>query len=339
MPKLSCTDWGKTGQGKVDIRHALAEFFGTAALVTIGSGAATTLTQTGAANVHTVGAAFGLTLTALMYSMSHTGASQFNPIVSVALMLCQHLSSAQCFLNIFFQCCGSMVGAFILSAFTNVGALAPNGTIDMTGALGANHKMSAAVTDEKALMAEIFGSFFLCMVFIHCICNNGKAGKVGTDAAPLACGFMYYALHLVIGPITGCGLNPARSTGPAAVSNVYLDQLWIFWVGPMIGGVVCGLLGRQIFMVDHEEEDRVAAYNAKEDAKEMAAKRLLQSKEGGGGGKDLRSAEVELVIHEGTHGHHHAIQGLADSLQEMRDEIHQLHENEKEMVLDTKGSE
>jgi glycerol uptake facilitator-like aquaporin len=71
--------------------------------VTIGSGAATTLTQTGAANVHTVGAAFGLTLTALMYSMSHTGASQFNPIVSVALMLCQHLSSAQCFLNIFFQ--------------------------------------------------------------------------------------------------------------------------------------------------------------------------------------------------------------------------------------------
>ena len=152
--KLSCTDWGKKGQGKVDIRHArtsstsacvtslkpssrdrlylshitestaaaipthpqrsllqfprpstltVAEFFGTAALVTIGSGAATTLTQSGAASVHTVGAAFGLTLTALMYSMSHTGASQFNPIVSVALMLCQHLSAAQCFLNIFFQ--------------------------------------------------------------------------------------------------------------------------------------------------------------------------------------------------------------------------------------------
>lgn len=335
MTKLACTG---AAQGKISVRTCVAEFFGTACLVTIGTGAATTLTQTGGANVHSVGAAFGLTLTALMYSMSHAGASQFNPIVSLALCMCRHLSVAQAFVNMFFQCCGGALAGFIISACANVGPLAPNGTIDMTmGALGANHRMSAAVTDGHAFMAEAGGSFFLCMVYIHCICNNGKAGKVGTDAAPLACGFIYYALHLVIGPITGCGLNPARSTGAAVVSNKYIDQLWIFWAAPFCGALVCGFLGNFLFVVDHEAEDHEAVLRAEEDAIEAEQKKLLKSKEGGGGGgAAVTPTDVSLTIGGAGPGN---MQYVVDMLNEMRDDIHHLHENEKEIVLDTKGGD
>lgn len=336
MVALLCT--GKQ-QGTINVRTAVSEFFGTCALVVVGAGTAAVVGGQGAAGVHTIGAAFGLTVTALMYSMSHAGASQFNPIVSVALAICSHLSAAQMVVNIFFQCAGSVLAGFLLAASINVSPLAPNGTIDMSGALGANHKQTAAVTDGHAFMAEAGGSFFLCMVVINCLSNNGSKGKVGTDAAPVAVGFMVYALHLLLGPITGCSINPARSTGPAVVSNMYVDELWIFWAAPMVGGIACGILGRFIFVVDHEKEDIEIALRAKEDAVDAENARLLKAKAeglGGGGGASVSPDMSTLVIGDGVPA---SMQGIVDMLTEMREEIHHLHENEQELVLDTKGSD
>lgn len=238
----------------INIRALLMEFFGTFALVLVGVGTATTQTDS-----HAIAAAFGLTTAAMIYSTAFVGAGQLNPAVTFALMLTSSISIAQMLVNMFFQFVGGAVAAMFIKGFVDVGRNHSIAVVDVSGVLGSNHYTEGLV--GHTFFAETTGTFILCMVVICCAAN--KSNTFAQTGTPLAVGFIVYALHLVLIPITSCGLNPARSAGPSLVENANTTQLWVYCVGPFTGALLAGLIGRFVFMV----HDRAPGPGLTRDAK------------------------------------------------------------------------
>jgi MIP family channel proteins len=207
-----------------------AEFIGTFALIFIGAGAG----ALGLGGVVGVAFAHGLVLAAFVSGYGQISGCHINPAVTVSVLVARAISPRDAGMYIVAQLLGGIVGGLLLrfvlgGAETGLGAtvLAQNLSI---GAL------SISVTPLAGLVLEIILTFFLA----NAVLNTAVAGR-GGDVAALAIGLTLTFCILMGGPLTGASLNPARTIGPAIAAGIFSD-IWLYIVGPVIGGILAGLL-------------------------------------------------------------------------------------------------
>ncbi len=217
------------------ITRYLAELIGTMILVLMGCGSVV-LASYYIGNVG-VAFAFGIAVLAMVYAIGGISGCHINPAITISMLVARKISVRDTVFYIVFQCVGAIIGAGILYAIATgipTYSLAANG-------LGQNGYGSASPGGynlTSALIAEIALTFVFILV-VH----GSTHERVPKGFAGLSIGLALVMIHLVMIPITGTSVNPARSLGPAVfVGGTALAQLWLFWVAPIIGGIIAALV-------------------------------------------------------------------------------------------------
>lgn len=182
--------------------------------------------------------AFGLSVVTMAFAIGHVSGCHLNPAVTVGLAAGGRFPAGQIVPYVIAQVIGAVLGAGVLyiiasgkAGFDLAGGFASNGYADHSPG---NYSLLAGFVCE-VVMTAIF--LFVIMGATH--------GKAPAGFAPLAIGFALVLIHLVSIPVTNTSVNPARSTGPALfVGGWAIQQLWLFWVAPIIGGVIGGVVYR-----------------------------------------------------------------------------------------------
>lgn len=223
-------------------KRLLAEFVGTLWLVLGGCGSAVLAAAFPSLGIGFVGVslAFGLTVLTMAYAIGHVSGCHLNPAVSVGLYAGGRFPAADLLPYIIVQVLGGLAGAGILyiiatghPGFDVTGGFASNGYADHSPG---HYSLLACVVSEIVMT---FGFLFVILGATH-----GKAPK---GFAPIAIGLCLTLIHLISIPVTNTSVNPARSTGPAVfVGGWALSQLWLFWVAPLIGAALAGVVYRWI---------------------------------------------------------------------------------------------
>ena len=223
-------------------RRVIAEFFGTWWLVLGGCGAAVLAAKFPDYGIGFLGVAFafGLTVLTMAYAVGHVSGGHFNPAVTVGLWSAGRCPSRYVIPYIIAQVIGAIVAAFILWLIASgktgwvMGSFAANGYGDLSPG-----KYSLG----SCFITEIVMTFFFLFVIIGTTSKGAAAGFAG-----IPIGLALTLIHLVSIPVTNTSVNPARSTGPALFAGGdHIGQLWLFWVAPIIGAVIAGLLARWMY--------------------------------------------------------------------------------------------
>jgi aquaporin Z len=218
--------------------RAAAEFVGTFWLVLGGCGSAVLAAAFPALGIGFVGVslAFGLTVLTMAYAIGHVSGCHLNPAVSVGLWAGKRFPASELVAYIAAQVLGAIAGAGVLliiasgkTGFSLQGGFASNGYADHS---------PGGYTLLAGLVAEFVFTFMFLMIILGSTDSRAPAGF-----APIAIGLGLTLIHLISIPVTNTSVNPARSTGPAVfVGGWALSQLWLFWVAPILGGVVAGFV-------------------------------------------------------------------------------------------------
>lgn len=220
-----------------------AEFIGTFWLVFGGCGAAlfdAAYPQLGIGFLG-VAFAFGLTVLTMVYAVGHISGGHFNPAVSVGLAVGKRLPWSDLIPYIVAQVLGGLLASTVLyviasgkEGFSLSGGFASNG-------------YGLHSPGGYSLLACFVAEAVLTFIFVFVI--HGATDKRAPAAlAGVAIGLTLTLIHLVSIPITNTSVNPARSTAPAVfVGGWAVQQLWLFWVAPILGGIVAGLVYTMIF--------------------------------------------------------------------------------------------
>lgn len=211
------------------MKSVVAELVGTMFLVIIGCGAA--MQWKTSFDTTQVSLAFGLAVMAIASFTGHVSGGNLNPAVSVGLLAGGKLSLLKCVVYVIAQCIGAVIGAGILHLVT------PS---QHRGGLGSN-SLADGVTPLGGMVMELLMTMLLVLVVYATAVDTGN--KTAPMVAPLVIGLTVTAAHLVLMPYTGTSINPARSLGPALVSSTTANH-WVFWVGPLLGGALGGVLYR-----------------------------------------------------------------------------------------------
>jgi len=207
-------------------RSLLAEFLGTMFLVLIGCGSWADVDKRAYLFAVKVALAFGLTLAAILYCMRSLGEPHLNPAVSLAMLVTRRTSVIKLALCVVCQFLGAILGAAFVKAITVGNVYTESGcTIPM-----------ANVSDGQGFGAEFFATFFYVFIVFACY-DKAKAGE--EVVTPFVIGLTYAAVILFALPYSGGSANTARSFGPALVNNVWKGH-WIYWFGPLFGGIAGG---------------------------------------------------------------------------------------------------
>lgn len=216
----------------------VAEAFATFAFVFVAAGSVLANYQTGG-SLGTVGIALahGLVLAAMMYAAWHLSGAHLNPAVTVALWATGHVKTLAGIGYVVAQLVGSVVAALFLKVVF-VGA-APQYFLGDT-------MLAAGVTPGMGILIEALLTFFLVWTIFATVVDKRAMGGLG----PLMVGLVLSTLLMVGGSFTMAALNPARSFGPALVSSHWVGH-YVYWVGPLIGGLVAGLVYHFGFVKRH----------------------------------------------------------------------------------------
>ena len=214
-----------------------AELIGTFALVLIGCGSAVIAGKY--IGFLGISFAFGLTVLAMVYAIGNISGCHINPAISVAMLVAGRISWKDTIFYIIFQCIGAVLAGAILwwiaSGMPDY-SLAVNGL----GQNGYGDFSPGKYSLLSGFVAEVVLTALFLFVIFGSISKNAPAGFAG-----LAIGLSLVLIHLVGIPITGTSVNPARSLGPAVfVGGAALAQLWMFWVAPLIGGILAAVIWR-----------------------------------------------------------------------------------------------
>lgn len=203
----------------------LAEFIGTFALVFVGVGAIAADSMTnGGVGLVGIALAHGLTIAVMVSATAAISGGHLNPAVSIAALIAKKIDLTNAAGYVVAQCLGGIAAAGLLQFAVNPDVLE---TVKMgTPALGAD------VSISQGLITEIILTFFLMFV-IYGTAMDRRAPKVGG----LYIGLAVTLDILMGGPITGAAMNPARHLGPALMGGG-LQNLWLYWVGPVIGAII-----------------------------------------------------------------------------------------------------
>jgi MIP family channel proteins len=213
----------------------LAEFIGTFALIFIGAGAGVL----GLGGLVGVAFAHGLVLLVFVYAYGHISGTHINPAVTLGVWAAGKIDAGRALSYIVFQIAGGVVAALALSWVLG-------GTGTGLGVTALAHGLQVKdvtinVTPAIGVALEAILTFFLANSVLNCAVS-GKAGNL----AGVAIGLTLTLCILMGGPLTGASLNPARSIGPAVATGNFAD-LWVYLVGPALGGVAAGLLYKFVF--------------------------------------------------------------------------------------------
>ena len=182
--------------------------------------------------------AFGLSVVTMAYAIGHISGCHLNPAVTVGLAAGGRFPGGQVVPYIIAQ----VIGAIVASALLYMIASGAPG-FDVTKGFAANG-FEAHSPGGYSLVACFVMEVVMTAVFLFVIMGSTH-GKAPAGFAPLAIGLALVLIHLVSIPVTNTSVNPARSTGPALfVGGWALQQLWLFWVAPLIGGVIGGVVYR-----------------------------------------------------------------------------------------------
>ena len=226
-------------------RATFAEFIATLLFVFVGGGSvviSATLTdgELNAARLVAIALAHGLAIALLVYATANLSGGHINPAVTFAATLTRKISVSRGSMYVAAQIAGAVIGALLLK-FT---------LPDVSeGDLGA-HGLGTGVTAGMGLTMEIVLTFVLVFVIFSTAIDPQGMGRL----APLAIGLTVLVAHLVAVPFTGASINPARSFGPAVVAGVWADH-WVYWVGPLVGAALAGLL-YQVFFITRIRADK-----------------------------------------------------------------------------------
>jgi len=220
-------------------RAGIAEFVATFLLLYISiltvMGVSKSGSKCGTVGIQGIAWSFGGMIFALVYCTAGISGGHINPAVTFGLLLARKLSLTRALLYMVMQCLGAICGAGVVKGFQQ--------TLYM-GAGGGANSVNPGYTKGDGLGAEIVGTF----VLVYTVFSATDAKRSARDShvpilAPLPIGFAVFLVHLATIPITGTGINPARSLGAAIVynrSNAWNDH-WIFWVGPFIGAALAAI--------------------------------------------------------------------------------------------------
>ena len=215
-------------------RHFMAEFIGTFALVFVGGGAIVTspMLQAQAAVVN-IALAHGLIL-AIMVTATMRISGHLNPAVTMAFLVTRRIEAMMAVVYWIAQITGAIAAAYALKA------LYPAQIVAATRLGG--QSISADINLIQAISLEAIATFFLVFA-VFGTAVDPRAPKVGG----FAIGLTVTAGILSIGPLTGGSMNPARSFGPAVVTRIFEGQT-AYWIGPLLGAIIAGLLYEKLFM-------------------------------------------------------------------------------------------
>lgn len=222
-------------------KRLFSEFFGTYWLVLGGCGSAVLAAAFPDVGIGLLGVslAFGLTVLTMAYSVGHISGAHFNPAVTIGLWAGGRFPARDIGPYIVVQVVGALLAAltiYVIASGQAGFALAANGL-----AVNGFGELSPGKYDLGAgLVVELVLTFGFLMVILGATDTRAPAGF-----APLAIGMALTLIHLISIPVTNTSVNPARSTGPAlVVGGLALQQLWLFWLAPIAGGLVGGFVYR-----------------------------------------------------------------------------------------------
>jgi len=215
-----------------------AEFLGTLWLVFGGAGSAVLAAGYPELGIGFVGVsiAFGLTVLSGVYALGHISGGHFNPAVSVGLWLGKRFDAKELIPYIIAQVLGGIAGAGILYLIASgkdgfvAGGFASNGFGE--GSPDSYNMMSV-------LIAEVVLTFFFLIVILGATHKNAPKGFAG-----IAIGLALTLIHLISIPVSNTSVNPARSTATALFADAgwAVPQLWLFWLAPIVGAALAGLV-------------------------------------------------------------------------------------------------
>jgi aquaporin Z len=222
-------------------RALAAEFIGTFALVLVGCGTAMFSGPMATGGIVAVSFAFGLTIVAMAYALGHISGGHFNPAVTVGLVAGGRFSSTEAPYYIAAQVAGAVVAAGVLASILGGAPVGPGVTKWNDLQAVSNHFGGAK---EFSMQAAFIIEFVMAALFLIVIMGStSKAAPAGF--APIAIGLTVVFFHLLSIPVTNTSLNPARSTAPALLAGGQaMSNLWLFWVAPILGAAVGGLIAR-----------------------------------------------------------------------------------------------
>jgi aquaporin Z len=219
-----------------------AEFIGTFWLVLGGCGSAVLAAAFPEVGIGLLGVslAFGLTVMTLVYGLGHISGAHFNPAVSFGLWVGGRFEGKELLPYILAQVLGGVGGAAVLYLIASgkpdfeLGGFAANG-------FGANSPGGYSMT--AALITEVVMTMMFLLIILGATDKRAPVGFAG-----IAIGLGLTLIHLISIPVTNTSVNPARSTSQALfVGDWALGQLWLFWVAPIVGAIIAGIVYKAVF--------------------------------------------------------------------------------------------
>jgi aquaporin Z len=226
-----------------NIQRGIAEFIGTFWLVLGGCGSAVISAAFPEVGIGLLGVslAFGLTVVTMAFAIGHISGCHLNPAVTFGLWAGGRFDAKDIPLYVISQTLGAIAAAFTLYVIATGKAdysLATNGL----AANGVGEGSPGGYAMMTGFLVELLLTFFFLFVIMGATDAKAPAGF-----APLAIGLMLALIHLISIPVTNTSVNPARSTGPAlVVGGLALQQLWLFWVAPILGGLLGGFVYKEL---------------------------------------------------------------------------------------------
>ncbi|NCF62308.1 MAG: aquaporin Z [Gammaproteobacteria bacterium] len=221
-------------------KKSVAEFIGTFWLVLGGCGSAVIAAGYPELGIGFVGVslAFGLTVLTMAFAIGHISGCHLNPAVSVGLAVAGRFKFSELPAYIIAQVLGAIVAAAILAW---IAGGAPG--FDLAGGLASNgygEHSPGGYSMQSGFVTEVVMTLMFLIIILGATDKRAPAGF-----APIAIGLGLTLIHLISIPVTNTSVNPARSTGPAIIVGGWaIAQLWMFWVAPVIGAAIAGLVYR-----------------------------------------------------------------------------------------------
>lgn len=232
----------------VSSNDAVSSYYGATQLVEGTENTLGKLFQPNMAMVLTVALSFGISIMVLVYNFAYISGGHLNPAVTLSMIIFGEVNPIRGVIYIVVQSIGAILGVVL------VGALFPARNCLIVN-YGAN-ALDKNLTLGQGFFLEFLGTAMLCFT-VFSTAVDSRNSKFTHRMAPLVIGFAVFLMHILLIPMTGCGINPARSLATAVVSGKW-DKHWVYWVAPMTGGPFGAALQYFFFQFKNSDQEHIS---------------------------------------------------------------------------------